>query len=95
MVFKSFRNLTKLLFHQSKIFCFTKQNKIEIKWFTKTEFKERQKAPAIHLDWVVSRMYDNKEKRSVPAWRALNKTISIFDSHVTTAGMLPIKSSSK
>ena len=58
-------------------------------WFSSNGV-ERKKARAKDLAWVVSRIHDDADKRSVPTWRALNEATSIIDPPVTTAGMLPI-----
>ena len=39
---------------------------------------------------MVSRIHNDGDDRSVPAWGALNEATSTVDPPITTAGMLPI-----
>lgn len=68
---------------------FSRDKQIDVDWFSNNNY-ERQKARAKDLAWVVSRLHDDEEDRSVPDWRALNEATSIVDPAVTTTGMLPI-----
>ena len=40
--------------------------------------------------WVISRLNDDKENKSVPAWAPFNEAKIIVDPQLTTADMLPI-----
>ncbi len=42
------------------------------------------------MAWIVSRIPNDGDDRSVPAWSALNEATSTVDPPITTAGMLPI-----
>ena len=42
------------------------------------------------LAWVILRIHDDKENKSVPALAPFNEATSIVDPQLTTAGMLPI-----
>lgn len=64
-------------------------NKIVTEMFN-SESDQRLIARAKDFAWVVSRIYDNGQDRSIPAWGSLNEAISTVDPPVTTAGMLPI-----
>ena len=42
------------------------------------------------MAWIVSRIHNDGDDWSVPAWGALNEATSTVDPPITTAGMLPI-----
>ena len=42
------------------------------------------------MAWMVSRIHNNGDDRSVPPWGALHEATSTVDPPVTPAGMLPI-----
>ena len=69
---------------------FGDDNTIEIEWFGSSCYEERQRARAKVMAWMVSRIHNNGDDRSVPPWGALNEATSTVDPPVTPAGMLPI-----
>ena len=69
---------------------FGDDNTIEIEWFGSSCYEERQRARAKFMAWMVPRIHNDGDDRSVPAWGALNEATSTVDHPVTPSGMLPI-----
>ena len=69
---------------------FCDDNTIEIEWSGSSCYEERQRARAKVMAWMVSRIHNNGDDRSVPPWGALNEATSTVDPPVTPAGMLQI-----
>ena len=65
-------------------------NTIEIEWFGSSCYEERQRARAKDMAWVVSRIHNDGDDRSVPTWDALNEATSTVERPLTTVGTLPI-----
>ena len=64
---------------------FGDDNTIEIEWFCSSCYEERQRARAKYMAWIVSRIPNDGDDRSVPAWSALNEATSPVDRPVATA----------
>ena len=69
---------------------FGDDNTIEIEWFGSSCYEERKRARAKYMAWMVSRIPNDGDDRSVPAWGALNEATRTVDRPLSTAGMLPI-----
>ena len=69
---------------------FGDDNTIEIEWSGSSCYEERQRAWAKVMAWIVSRIHNNVDDRSVPPSGALYEATSTVDPPVTPAGMLPI-----
>ena len=69
---------------------FGDDNTIEIEWFGSSCYEERQIPRAKDMAWMVSRIHNDGDDRSVPDSGALNEATISVDPPVTTTGMLPI-----
>ena len=56
---------------------FGDDNTIEIEWFGLSCYEERQRARAKVMAWMVSRIHNNGDDRSVSPWGARNEATSI------------------
>ena len=69
---------------------FGDDNTNEIELFRSICYEERQRARTEVRAWMVSRIHNDGDDRSVPACGALNEATSTVDPPITPTGMLPI-----